>query len=99
MGCATSIRLLAMVGVDAASEDQHLTTSATAGAALSLGQFAHELDSLLEASFRCVGLVLRLALCRRIVAELGGRLRLSSAPPGPGMVMRVEVPVSRLFHR
>ena len=60
MGCATSIRLLAMVGVDAAPEDQHLTASPTAGAALFLGQFGHELDSLLEASFRCVGLVLHL---------------------------------------
>ncbi len=49
-----------MVGVDAASEDQHLTASATAGAALSLGQFAHELDSLLDGSLRCVGLALRL---------------------------------------
>ncbi len=60
MGCATSIRLLAMDGVDAASEDQHLTASATAGAALSLGQFAHELDSLLDSSLRCVWLALRL---------------------------------------
>ena len=88
-----------MVGVDAASEDQHLTASPTAGAALSLGQFAHELNSLLDDSLRCVGLGLRLALCRRIVTELGGRLRLSSAGSGPGMVMQVEVPVSRLFHR
>ncbi len=60
MGCATSIRLLAMVAVDAASEDQHLTASATAGAALSLGQFAHELDSLLDGSLRCVRLAWRL---------------------------------------
>ena len=88
-----------MVGVDAASEDQHLTASAAAAAALSLGQFAHELDSLLVGSLRCVGLALRLALCRRIAAELGGRPRLSSAGSGPVMVMRVEVPVSRLFHR
>ncbi|MCZ6611055.1 MAG: hypothetical protein O6941_00340 [Planctomycetota bacterium] len=49
-----------MVGVDAASEDQHLAASATAGAALSLGQFAHELDSLLDGSLRCVGPALRL---------------------------------------
>ena len=49
-----------MVGVDAASEDQHLTASPTAGAALSLGQFAHELDSLLDGSLRCVGLALHL---------------------------------------
>ncbi len=88
-----------MVGVDAASEDQHLTASATAGASLFLGQLAHELDSLLVGSLRCVGLALPLALYRRIVAELGGRFRLSSAGSGPGMVMRVEVPVSRLFHR
>ncbi len=88
-----------MVGVDAASEDQHLTANPTAGAALSLGQFAHELDSLLVGSLRCVGLALRLALCRRIVAELDGRLRPSSAESGPGNVMRVEVPVSRLIYR
>lgn len=88
-----------MVGVDAASEDQHLTASATAGAALSPGQFAHELDSLLDGSWRCVGLALGLALCRRIVAELGGRYRRCSAGSGPGIAMRVEVLVSRLFHR
>ncbi len=88
-----------MVGVDAASEDQHLTAIATAGAALYLGQFAHEIDSLVNGSLCCVWLALRLALYRRIVAELGGRLCLYSAPPGPGMVMRVEVPLSRLFHR
>ncbi len=49
-----------MVAVDAASEDQHLTARATAGAALSLGQFGHELDSLLDGSLRCVWLALRL---------------------------------------
>ncbi len=49
-----------MVGVDAASEDQHLTACPTAGAALSLRQVAHELDSLLDGSLRCVWLASRL---------------------------------------
>ena len=110
MGCATSIRLLAMVGVNAAPEDQHLTASPTAGAALSLGQFAHELNSLPDGSLRCVGLALRLleqfddggaALAGEPISAKLRTAQDAMTPVAelPDRVMRSNVATVHLLHR
>lgn len=85
-----------MVGVDAASEDQHLTASATAGAALPLGQFAHELDSLMDGSLRCLWLALHL-----LEQFDDGGAAIAGEPIWAKLrtAQDAMTPVSRLFHR
>ena len=85
-----------MVAVDAASEDQHLTASANAGAALSLGHFAHELDSLLDGSLRCVELASHLL---EQFDDDGAALAGESIWAKLRTAQDAMMPVSRLFHR
>jgi C4-dicarboxylate-specific signal transduction histidine kinase len=52
-------QVLAMAPADAAPQEQRLADSPAAGAAISVGQLAHELNSLLDGSLRTLGLALQ----------------------------------------